>query len=182
MLVVSVGQRRSHEPQCGLTSSEPVLLSYNEVEQSEAVLLWCLVETYEGLLDTFEEVLCVLQKLEELVLPEGGLERQSTESGSLSDDIEEICLVIVLLCEDLEVLLLVFYPVLTLALAQFEQLLSLALEIDLRLLVSYDLGEVSMSRASIEFFDFDSEDGCRSSNGIGREGGEESSELAAGIV
>ncbi len=86
------------------------------------------------------------------------------------------------MCEDLEVLLLVFCPVLTLTLAQFEQLLSLALEIDLRLLVFYDLCEVSMSIASIEFFDFGSEYGSRSSNGIGREGCEESSELAAGIV
>ncbi len=37
---------------------------------------------------------------------------------------------------------------------QFEQFLSLTLEIELTLLVSYDLGEVLMSIACIEFFDF----------------------------
>jgi hypothetical protein len=110
------------------------------------------------------------------------LERESAEGGALRDGAGELGRVLVLFSEDLKVLLLAVCPVLTLALAQLEQFLGRALEIELVLLVSDHLGEVSMGIAPVEVLDLGCEHGCGSSNGCGREGGEVSSQLAAGIV
>ncbi len=95
------------------------------------------------------------------------MERESTEGGALCDGVGEFCGVFVLFFEDLEMLLLVLGPVLALALAQLEEFLSSALEIELILLVAYDLGEVAMRIAPVEVFNLSGEDCGRASNGRG---------------
>ena len=103
------------------------------------------------------------------------MERETTEGGALGDGVGEIFGLRVFLSEDLEVLFFVSGPVLPSSLAQSEEFLGFTFEVELILLMSNDLGEVSMGVAGFESVDFGGEDGSSASNGFGGEGGEEAS-------
>jgi len=146
-----VSQRDKNESQSSVESEsyEAVFQSSNEIDQSEPGVEGCFVETNEVFLCSSDQVWSVSQEIEESVFPEGSLERDTAEGGVFGEGAGEM-VVVEGAGEELKIALFVRGPGLVLSLAEDEELVSGAFEIDLIMKGLDELDEVAMNEPQIE--------------------------------